>query len=136
MRIVPGSHHQRPLSFSIIQGTARRAFPGKFVYFPSFFYSFFFDLFCLLLVSQCSATVRHCSCYTHCSATPFYDIDMANLRCYPPPPKRTEAAATVPFLRPFQGSSATVVRHCENRRPKVLHKYSATAVARHPCCSV
>ena len=87
------------------------------------------------LVSRCSATVRHCSCYTRCSATPFYDIDMANLRCYTPP-KRTEAAATVPFLRPFQGCSATVVRHCENTRPKMLHKCSATAVARHPWCSV
>ena len=92
------------------------------------------DVSCL--VSQCSATVRHCSCYTRCSATPFYDIDMANLRRYPPPPKRTEAAATVLFLRPFQGCSATVVRHCENTRPKMLHKCSATAVARHPWCSV
>ena len=88
-------------------------------------------------MSQCSATVRHCSCYTRCSATPSYDIDMANLRCYTPlPPKRTEAAATVPFLRPFQGCSATVVWHCENTRPKMLHKCSATAVARHPWCSV
>ena len=52
------------------------------------------------LVSQCSATVRHCSCYIRCSATPFYDIEMPNLRCYSPP-KRTEAAATVPCFRPF-----------------------------------
>ena len=52
------------------------------------------------------------------------------------PPNRTEAAATVPFLKPFQGCSATVVRHCENTRPKMLHKCSATAVARHPWCSV
>ena len=84
------------------------------------------------LLATVSATVRHCSCYTRCSATPFYDIDMANLRCYPPP-KRTEAAATVPFLRPFQGCSATVVRHCENTRPQMLHKCSATHVVRHPC---
>ena len=88
------------------------------------------------LVSQCSATVRHCSCYTRCSATPFYDIDMANLRCYTPSPKRTEAVATVPFLRPFQGCSATVVRHCASTRPQMLHKCSISAVARHPWCSV
>ena len=81
------------------------------------------------LVSQCSATVRHCSCYTRCSATPFYDIDMANLRCNPPPREQKR-------LLPFQGCSATVVRHCENTRPKMLHKCSATAVARHPWCSV
>ena len=48
------------------------------------------------LVSQCCATVRHCRCYTRCSATPFNDndIDMANLRCYTPPPKRTENGET------------------------------------------
>ena len=57
------------------------------------------ELDSVTLVSQCSATVRHCSCYTRCSATPFYDIDMANLRCYNPPPQRTEAAATVDPLR-------------------------------------
>ena len=88
------------------------------------------------LVSQCSTTVRHCSCDTRCSATPFYDIDMANLRCYTPPPKRTEMAAIVPFLRPFQGCSATVMRHCKSTRPKMLHKCSATAAARHPWCTV
>ena len=54
----------------------------------------------------------------------------------PPPQKRTEAAATAPFFRLFQGCSATVVRHCENTRPQMLHKCSATAVARHPWCSV
>ena len=57
---------------------------------------------CACFVSQCSATVRHCSCYTRCSATPFYDIDMANLRCYTPP-KRTEAAATMPFFKTLSG---------------------------------
>ena len=48
-------------------------------------------------LSQCSATVRHCRCYTRRSATPFYDIDMANLRCYTPPPREQKRLLQCPF---------------------------------------
>ena len=82
------------------------------------------------LVSQCSATRDTVAATPPCSATRFYDICMANLRC-DTPAKGCDRA----LLRHFKGCSAIQMRHCENIRRKRRHQCSATAVVRHKWCS-